>query len=305
MDYKIFKLSFLNGVHFGEGTLDDTAYTFMADTMFSALCLESLKSGKEQLEELVSKTKSGDLSFSDAFPYIKGTYYIPKPNIRIESNNEGDSVLKKKYKNTQYIDSSLISRFVAGDYPEEKLGKLSNLGIKEKRTLVSIRGQEKTEPYRIGVYRYRENAGLYIIVGYSSDDVLNFVADIMDSLAESGIGGKRSSGMGRFTYQIVDMPGYFSGRIDKTTGRNMLLSAALPREEEIEETMINSNYTLIKRSGFVFSENYSDELRKKDDLFVFKAGSCFEKIFQGDIYDVSRGGNHPVYRYARPMFMRV
>ena len=27
--------------------------------------------------------------------------------------------------------------------------------------------------------------------------------------------------------------------------------------------------------------------------------------FAGDIYDVSEGGKHPVYRYAKPIFMGV
>ena len=48
-----------------------------------------------------------------------------------------------------------------------------------------------------------------------------------------------------------------------------------------------------------------EEQQKKKDLYVFRAGSCFVHPFAGDIYDVSDGGSHPVYRYARAMFLGV
>ena len=50
------------------------------------------------------------------------------------------------------------------------------------------------------------------------------------------------------------------------------------------------------------ADQYAEEQRKKKTLYVFDAGSCFENSFEGAVYDVSNGGNHPVYRYAIPMF---
>ena len=50
---------------------------------------------------------------------------------------------------------------------------------------------------------------------------------------------------------------------------------------------------------------YAEEYRRKRDLYVFAAGSCFKNEFEGDIYDVTNGGSHPVYRYAKPLFMGV
>lgn len=53
MKYKAYKLKFSTGVHFGKGTLEDTAYAFCADTLFSALCIEAVKDSTERLERLV------------------------------------------------------------------------------------------------------------------------------------------------------------------------------------------------------------------------------------------------------------
>ena len=44
---------------------------------------------------------------------------------------------------------------------------------------------------------------------------------------------------------------------------------------------------------------------RKNDLYVFSAGSTFTKDFSGDVYDVSNNGRHSVYRYAKPMLMGV
>ena len=93
--------------------------------------------------------------------------------------------------------------------------------------------------------------------------------------------------------------------LQKKSDRYMLLSVALPADEELENAMENASYLLEKRSGFVASSDYAEEWRKKRDLYVFTAGSCFVNCFAGDIYDVSEGGKHPVYRYAKPIFMGV
>ena len=84
----------------------------------------------------------------------------------------------------------------------------------------------------------------------------------------------------------------------------MLLSVALPADEELENAMENASYLLEKRSGFVASSDYAEEWRKKKNLYVFTAGSCFCKLFcRKRSTDVSEGGKHPVYRYAKPIFM--
>ena len=85
----------------------------------------------------------------------------------------------------------------------------------------------------------------------------------------------------------------------------MLLSSALPKQEELNQALEGANYLLQKRSGFVSSVTYADEQRKKRDLYTMQAGSCFQHPFQGDIYDVGRGGAHPVYRYAKALFLEV
>ncbi|MCL2217994.1 MAG: type III-A CRISPR-associated RAMP protein Csm4, partial [Defluviitaleaceae bacterium] len=57
--------------------------------------------------------------------------------------------------------------------------------------------------------------------------------------------------------------------------------------------------------GFVFSETYSEEALRKNDLFALDSGSVVRSRFKGGVYDVSHHGSHPVYRYAKPMLLGV
>jgi CRISPR-associated protein Csm4 len=128
---------------------------------------------------------------------------------------------------------------------------------------------------------------------------------LLESLSFSGLGGKRSSGLGRFEIYNGKLPDEIIALFEKKCDRYVSLSIGLPNEEELEACMIDASYELIKRSGFVESVSYSDTYMRKRDLFMMASGSVFSKKYAGDIYDVSSGGNHPVYKYGKPIFMGV
>ena len=91
----------------------------------------------------------------------------------------------------------------------------------------------------------------------------------------------------------------------KENGFLLLSSAMAKTEEDLECILEDASYLLQKRSGFIYSESYAKEQRRKKDFYSFQAGSCFKKPFSGDIFDVSDGGNHPVYRYGKAVFMEI
>lgn len=307
MHYKLYKLKFQGAVHFGRQKPDEGEYTCYADTIFSALCQEALQMGGTQMvENLCSMTKEGEWLLSDAFPYIGDTYYLPKPMKRIESDREGDSIIKKAYKKLKYIPMDMMDIYLQGKYDVLNAQDFSHFGHFEMRNMAAVRGETETMPYRIGTYYYEEGNGLYVIVGYKKQETLELVEELFNRLSLSGIGGKRASGLGRFELFQEQLPGVFCERLEKEGAGYMSLSVALPRQEELETVLAGADYLLCKRSGFVASEKYAPEQMRKRDLYVFKAGSCFSQRFCGDIYDVSdKVGRHPVYRYAKPLLMEV
>lgn len=338
MEYRIYRLAFQGAVHFGNGSLEGSAYTFCADTLFSALCQEAAKMGEDVLLRLSGYAKDGVLLLSDAFPCADGVYFLPKPIRHIEAGeNRGDSLVKKAYKKLSYLPMDEMGTYLSGKFDVLNAADVNGLGFFEMKVSASVRGEEETAPYRIGTFCFREGSGLYFIAGHRTLEAAKLLEELLDNLSFSGIGGKRAAGLGRFRCVCAPVPDDFLKRLrcndafyaeeesvsiadrsrcgrggqaeTETAGGErayMTLSVSLPREEELADALRGAEYLLCRRSGFVASEQFADRQMRKQDLYVLKAGSCVRVRYRGDIYDVSGGkGAHPVYRYAKPMFMEV
>ena len=302
MNYTSYRLEFFNGVRFGHGNLDSTDISFHADTLFSALFIEAVKSGEQVAQQLLENTKKGNVVLSDAFPYIGDTYYLPKPLVCIQRNEDvGNSVLKKKAKKLNYVPVDKMEEYLQGELDIKKEGdKFASLGSGQVKVSVAIKGLEDTEPYYVGTYSYAEDNGLYFFAGLE-EELEDVFLDLLDMLSFSGIGGKRSSGYGRFeVMKMVPVPKERFATTSSDKGY-MLLSTSLPKAEEMARALENAEYLVEKRSGFVQSQSVL-AARKKSEQYFLKAGSRFMHPFEGDIYEVSVGGEHPVYRYGKAMF---
>ena len=308
MKYKVYKFQFTAGVHLGKNSLEDGEYTLCADTVFSALCQECLKQGEDVFQQLLAKTREGALRFSDAFPFIGDTYYLPKPMLRIVSRQQGDSKLKKAYKKMAYIPADKLGEYLSGnlDVRQEQDKFQDELGRRETKVSAAVRGLEETMPYRVGIYHFCKQSGLYLILGYEAEEDAKLVETCLELLSYVGIGGKRTSGLGRYELRYGRLPADIQRRLEVSeSAASMALSVCLPQDGELEVALGQAHYLLVKRSGFVASETYAKEQQRKRDLYVMQAGSCFRTRFEGDVYDVSDGGSHPVYRYAKPLWMEV
>ncbi len=306
MQYEIYKLKFPYGVHIGAKALENSEKTFCADTLFSALAIEALKNDQTVFDKLLDYVKTNKLVLSDGFPFVGDELFLPKPYLKIEGVNDGSSVVKKQYKKMKYVAMSKWKLYLSGKLnPLDEIELEKHIGSHSTKTHCAIRGLEETKPYRIGTYTFSEMAGVYIIYGYNDDTVKEFFYDLLEKLSFSGIGGKRSSGLGRFEIYPGKMPEEILSAIDKDSSKYVSLSISLPGEDELESALKDSSYMLEKRSGFVDSKSYSDSFMRKKDLFMFVSGSVFSTKYCGDVYDVSSGGKHPVYKYGKPIFLGV
>ena len=125
-----------------------------------------------------------------------------------------------------------------------------------------------------------------------------------DGIIYTGIGGKKSGGLGKFQYDEKQIPGKLLESLQKKSDRYMLLSVALPADDELENALENASYLLEKRSGFVASSIMQRNGEKRGILCIYSR-FLFCKLFCRRYLDVSEGGKHPVYRYAKPIFMGV
>lgn len=307
MDYKIYKLYFSTGIHIGNGSLENSDFTICSDTIFSSLANEAVLMGEKYLQTFLNIFMEDKLRISDALPFVEDKLYIPKPLLPLEVKDKGNSKDKKAFKKLKYIPIDKIQSYILGDLnPNQEIKKLKNLGAHCVNTQVKIDFSTDSMPYYVGSYKFYDKSGLYIVIQYEDEDNLHFLDKLFNGLSFSGIGGKRSSGLGKFKIDKKDMDKRIKEKFDITDKQiKMSLSSSMAKIDEMDKTLDGAYYLLLKRSGYVYSKTYADTNLKKKDFFVFKSGSCFQNIFNGDIFDVSHYGNHPVYRYAKPMFLGV
>ncbi|MEY8319960.1 type III-A CRISPR-associated RAMP protein Csm4 [Lachnospiraceae bacterium 46-61] len=309
MDYFVYKMYFKTPIHVGNGTLANSENIIMADTIFSALCCES--GNQKSIDNIIDMAKNKKFVISDAMPFVENELYIPKPMAMIKTENEGNSILKKAFKKLKYIPVSSINTYMKGNInPLEQNQKMKSLGKSGIRTMSSSVDEEKMKtgdmlPFQVGIYNFTKNSGLYFFAGFESNEQKQFFEKLFLSVSYAGIGGKRSSGFGKFDFIVEDIPQNIKERIGVCKKQFMTLSVSMAQQNELEKALENARYLLVKRSGFIFSETYAETMRKKKDFYCFKSGSYFTNAFQGDVFDVSGSGTHKVYRYAIPLFMEV
>lgn len=309
MNEYIIKLSFKTPVHFGNGRLTSSENSICADTLFSAFYKEAIKiDGIQYAEKLRKYAENGMFKISDLLPFYNDTLFIPKPPVPLNIEAQDDSSLKKKFRKLSFLPVNDLASYMTGNYnPDIALDMLDSFGKYSVRSNVKINKSEDNEPFSVGVFTFNKNSGLYF-VAYCEDSSDDILFDILDSLSYTGIGGELSSGLGKFDYTYIEsnkMPKSFSDRLHGAYRRYISLSISLPSDNELDKAMTNSDFEIIKRSGYVSSESYSDKPLRKNDLYCFKAGSIFESKFDGIIADVSNNGNHPVYKYAKPLWFGI
>lgn len=289
-----------NVAHFGEGTLNDSVAGFDASRLYSALFLEALKLGKEQI--FFQETSKDAFFLSDAYPYDEEPY-LPKPIgyplPKVEKSNADLRKIRqdaKKVKKISYVPLSLFSDYVKGNGDIDKISQ-----VQSKFSKNSYLVKKGEDPYEVGLTHFYKS--LYVLA--TSSELFD---RLMLSLQYSGLGGKRSSGYGGFKLEIKDIPAEIDKNIAKIsvdTGVYMSLTTSFPKDDELEEALADSKYLIKRYGGFAYSEQSSDVLRKQD-FYRFKAGSTFVNLYQGEIRDVRpKDFIHPVWCYAKGLFYKL
>ncbi|WP_432633594.1 type III-A CRISPR-associated RAMP protein Csm4 [Brachyspira sp.] len=319
MEYKLYKLTFNTPVHFGSdivgSSLEESDFICHSDTFFSALCLEYIKlNGAESIYDFVDFFNNGNLLISSLLPYKNNDLYIPKPSIVIERSDtknenkeENSSSDRKKMKKLNYIKVSDINAYLnyikgIGDFNfDYEYNNFAKYSLNQK---VGLRDEEN-RLYSLGTYSFYKNNGLYFALSFSDNEKLREFEKVLKSLSYSGIGGKRTQGLGNFEYNESDFSA-FGNKLFNDSKYKMLISLFSPTKNEMENIDFNNSfYSLIKRNGFIYSNNYSGNLSKRKSLSMFKEGSCFTNNINGDIKDVSQNGNHKVYRYGKAFYIGI
>jgi CRISPR-associated protein Csm4 len=318
-------------VHFGlsDGTgLEKTDISFSSDAFFSAVLSETVKIyGEQNLKKYIDFIEKGDFLVSDLMPFKDLDLYLPKPYVFIEKekSNDKENTLrsdKKKLKKIKYIPIKKMDSYFqylshGGQIPfeESEFGD-SNLFLKNS---IDDKREEDTRLYSVETYNFSDDSGLYFILK-CPDELVDEFDKILGSLGTTGIGGKKSSGYGKFSLYTDPMELYFDDdfpvesksdllikkALIKESKNYMVLSSYKPKEEEIENLKNGkSYYSIFKRSGFVTRSSYSQNPQKRKEINMVKSGSILNYKPEGEVVDLKLHGNHSIYRVGKPIVIGV
>ena len=315
MNYYLYKLKFDTAVHFGSASSALSLYTSedhsCADTLFSALCHTALSlHGQDGLEQLCGYAREGKLLLSDSMPWMDETFYLPKPFASAKAEREVSASKRKAVKKLKWIpveDFAAFADSIRGGKVYDAEEARTDFGVSTSMAKVQIAPGEDS-------YHFKANAGLWFLVGCESEEQAEELEVLIEGLSYSGIGGKTSAGYGKF--HVEDMI-YLNEPFDEVTewlfaaldnalaARQLLLSTSLPSDEELTALLPEAEYMLTRRAGFIQSETYAQENRRKRSQVFLSAGSVLPGRFRAKLYEVGEAGHHPVYRLSAPLFLGV
>ncbi len=298
MNYKVYKLKFTTPVRFSaldnQGVLFNSDFVAPASLLYSALYITTLELQDNDLKEYF---ETDNFLLSDLLPYIFEDLYIPKPIIQFISN---DNINRKKMKNLKYIPISMLNNYFNNptEIIEEEESK--EFGYFTENIKVAIKQQEDKLPYSIETFTFVEDCGLYFITNVPSHLEEKFQTTLK-LLGLTGIGGKKSSGYGKFIIEEITTCPILNNLIEKESKHYMTLSTFIPQEKELP--IINEGtYLLNIKNGFTYSQTYSKTPIKKENKLTIQKGSCFKQKLKGQLYK-EQNGNHPIYTYGRPLMI--
>lgn len=341
----LIRLRFLAPVHFGDagegGGLEQIKCFCHADTFFSALCREAAGQGEAAVQRLYGKASAGALLLSDLLPYreISGNYefYLPRPVLTIEGRTADLQTLRevqqsaeerKKLKKRAFIRASEMSRYLTDMREGTKtISKEPMFGTMANE--VHFNGRTR-QPYSVGTFHFAENTGAYFLLRLAEEEDLQWFLPLLSLLGLSGIGGRRSSGCGRFEiadgevdenladiekngdaavmldcdYEAFGADDLELARMlaDSQSPYQMSLCPVLPQKNEIG---VNVTGKFIRRGGFSYSQGMETPVRT-GSIYMMDTGSCFASRVSGRIGDVSCGlMPHPVYKYGKGLFVGI
>lgn len=350
--YTAFRLCFDTPVRFGSGRsasgLDSSSMTADSDQFFAAVCQEWVSLyGASSLKELISTIIDEKLVFSGLFPWKQTfclsnqkeesheqvCYYLPRPLIRGKHSAVEGTQIKKTLRKISWIEASRLHQYL--DFMKTGEGELGsfrdNFGTEVVWDRVNTRTGMDNQLYRVSAWKFDKKlpwndpavkrcatpfrqtvSGLYWIVKSADEDMLFQLSEVVGSLGVSGIGGKVSSGLGKFTLVLEEFEQTESGKKlisylnDSDAPVQMTLGSVIPEEKDFETCQDdNSSYLLVERNGFTSSTAFCDKetgnpLKRKTCILI-RSGSCFPRKLSGTVADLSYGGIHPVYRIGKAL----
>lgn len=308
----------------------DTLFSALVITWLEMGEPEAVEGLRESFEE------NPPLLLTSAFPILGHVMLLPRPRLEPTGQQGGDSSSRKKFKKVQWVSHTLFQQILQGQGGPEPLWQ-SGVTIQDGQVLVSadearqIAGaldkpalvstikpgeaadlhgwQEAKAPhvtvdrnsnastiYHVGRVHFAQGCGLWFMAK-GKDTWLDRTAGALDLLQDSGIGGQRSRGHGRFYLNEMGVP----PQLERATGNyQVLLSRLAPKKTEMELLrQPHSRYDLVAVGGYSVYPGREAVIRQQ--VRLLSEGSIIggSERPPGQLVDVKPEiVRHPIYRYG-------
>jgi len=278
------------------------------------------------------------LTVLDGEKSAKEYYFFPKPYSPAPPLKEPpvDEELKQKadelMKDAKYIEREVFNNWIKGPYllgskewhdfasaiSAEEDGLFPLIYRDQMGTRVTLdRISQQSQLYffkSVNFQNSRRNnteyiGGLFCLVSSTNELWEKFVA-ALKMLGDSGIGGERNIGYGRFEITPESLTSNFFEEHENANAY-LCLSLYNPSKAELMEIAKNKDvafYGLIQRGGWIDSP-FIGAPQKKRRCFMFREGAVFRFSSppRGRLVDVSPGQNmpHNIYRYGIPFTVKI
>ena len=249
--------------------------------------------------------------------------FLPRPVLRIERSVRAEredyrttcanATLRKKQKNLKYLRASRMQDYIRAmesGTPFEDNDVDGDFGTLSLRQRVNTRGTEPL-PYYVGQFTFADGAGLYLLAQIQDEALISWLHRLLTWLGTAGIGGKRTSGCGKFHLgDIIRVDE--SGGVDAAAFGTMLaaehapwqlaLAPVLPAADDLAAVKRGA-YRLRRAGGCISNPTHAAE--KKNSVYLLDAGSCFPTRIGGTCGTLGTHDGHPVLRYGYGLYAGV
>lgn len=315
MKFDIVKLRFTTPVRFGEeGIVLERFRIFLhSDTLFSALASAWVEvyGFDEGTRIIESFDKTSSLLISSAFPWFGERQLFPKPATHASLTGEklGEKY-EKKLKKVRFLTKEVFESWINETPLDDGLIE-SALEIKFlesfTRPLVSLdRITSNSNIYYMSAAKFFVEGGVYFLFKILDGGFRDKLEAAISYLGDTGIGGKKTWGLGRFEYEFKEI----DLNTPKSPNAFLTLSLSIPGDDEIPNINTEKSfYALIRRRGWIASRFFLKNVRKKS-VIAFTEGSVFPVEFKGRLTDVTPKHiegeiPHRTYRYTYPFWLPI
>lgn len=298
MRVSLFRLEFPEGFHIAphELSLNETLPMIPSDTLFSALVHCWLRHGGEVSSWLDPFVQGGPpFLLTSAFPWVDDEPWFPKP-LSFQPTPQ--------WKTVSFLPEALFFRAAKGKLLDEPPPELEETPWKvEQIPRVTLdRITLRSNLFYIARVRFRPGCDLWFGVAWLRPEMSCGSCSFREALklalaelAETGTGGDRGVGYGRFRFEHVDDVSW----PDPVATLGVLLSRLWPRPEEVEHLRRSQAWRLTEVGGV--AETAVGHVRRLRVRLVVE-GSVVPGGLTGGMVDVAPEDfakkHHPIWRYG-------